>query len=279
MPVFGLIRMKQAPSIVRLFLIVLQGVGLVFATSAASDEEIAKKLGINTEAVRQIRQFEGLTSDSLQRVPIERIPSLVWRLQHPDLPRQRAEFRLLQEQNEPGEIPLNGLRDALQELRQFRKGLLKSTVAGLPVGTNVNPACLMPPQGELNRCKWTSLGPIKVGGRTRSIVLHPTDPSRFWLGSVGGGIWQTIDGGKHFSPVDDFMASLAVACSVIDPTDPNVIYAGTGEGVYYYGGVHRGAGIFQTADGTHWSQNKGTATADFPYVNRLAIFQPTVKCF
>jgi len=257
--------------------LILHGAGLVFATSATDDEKTAKKFGISTETVRQIRESEGLRTETLQRIPPATIRRLVRRLQYPDLPRQRAEFRLLQDQNEKGEIPPDALRNALQQLRQSRKGLLKSTVAGLPVGTNIDPPRLFPLRGGLDRAGWTSLGPVNVGGRTRSIILHPSDPSCFWLGSAGGGIWQTTDGGKHFSPVDDFMASLAVTSMVMHPTNPNVIFAGTGEGVN--GAVPRGAGIFLTTDGKHWNQIKATATTDFLYVNRLAISADGKVCF
>src|SRR5215470_1680609 len=119
----------------------------VFAQAVVQDEEIAKKFGINAEGVRQIRESEGLSRELLQQISPAEIPRLVWRLQHPDLPRQRAEFHRRQEQNETGEIPPDALRTALQQLRQSRKGLVKTTVAGLPVGPNIDPARLFPLRG------------------------------------------------------------------------------------------------------------------------------------
>jgi photosystem II stability/assembly factor-like uncharacterized protein len=67
------------------------------------------------------------------------------------------------------------------------------------------------------------------------------------------------------------MANLAIACMVMDPADPNSIYAGTGEG---YGNVDAitGAGIFKTTDGgATWSQLSSTATKAFSHVSRLEI--------
>ena len=87
------------------------------------------------------------------------------------------------------------------------------------------------------------MGPAKIGGRTRSLVFDPKNASHFWVGSVSGGIWQTSDGGQHFSPIDDLMASLAVACMAMDPNNPAILYAGTGEGVADFGEA-RGGGIF-----------------------------------
>jgi photosystem II stability/assembly factor-like uncharacterized protein len=67
------------------------------------------------------------------------------------------------------------------------------------------------------------------------------------------------------------MANLAIACLVMDPTNPNVIYAGTGEG-FQNGDAVRGAGIFKTSDGgTNWAQLSSTTSSSFHYVNRLAI--------
>ena len=133
----------------------------------------------------------------------------------------------------------------------------------------------------LTRNSWVWLGPGNIGGRTRSIVVSPTDPNTMWAGSVSGGIWKTTNGGASWQIEDDFMTNLAVASMVIDPTDPNTLYAGTGEGLSCGGDPGeqisgdcglQGAGIFKTTDGgTTWSQLSATNTPDFYYVNRLAI--------
>jgi photosystem II stability/assembly factor-like uncharacterized protein len=91
-----------------------------------------------------------------------------------------------------------------------------------------------------------------------------------WAGSVAGGVWRTDDGGQSWEPVDDFMANLAISCMVMDPTDPNVMYAGTGEGFSNLDAL-RGAGIFRTVDGAHWQQLGSTTGPEFQTVNRLAI--------
>jgi photosystem II stability/assembly factor-like uncharacterized protein len=239
---------------------------------AATDEDIAKKLGIAVEQVQQLHTARALSSEALEQFPAERIPRLIRRLDYPDLPHQRAAFRVLQEQDERGQVQPNALPAALRQLQELRKGVPKPTVSGLPTGGDVAPEKLLPPTAGLNpgNTGWTSLGPGNIGGRTRSIILHPTEHQRFWLGSVGGGVWQTLDGGASFSPVNDLMANLAVSAMVMDPTDANIIYAGTGEGFYNVDAL-RGAGIFRTTDGTNWSQIPSTKGADFFYVNRLAI--------
>jgi len=119
----------------------------------------------------------------------------------------------------------------------------------------------------ISRDAWTELGPGNIGGRIRSILIHPTEPNRMWLGSVSGGIWKTTDAGASWQPVNDLMANLNISTMVMQPNDPNIMYAGTGE---EFGVNARGAGVFTSTDGgLTWSQLP--FTADWRYVNRLAI--------
>jgi hypothetical protein len=118
---------------------------------------------------------------------------------------------------------------------------------------------------------WTWRGPGNIGGRTRSLLIHPTATNRMWLGAVGGGLWYTSTSGTTWAPVDDFMSNLAITSLVMDPTNSNVMYAGTGEGFSNLDAI-RGAGIFKSTDGgVIWTRLPATANADFNYVNRLAI--------
>jgi uncharacterized protein (TIGR03437 family) len=118
---------------------------------------------------------------------------------------------------------------------------------------------------------WTSLGPGNVGGRTRALLIHPQNPQVMYAAGVSGGVWKTTNGGASWSPLADLMANIAVCSMAMDPRNPEVIYAGTGEGFFNYGGV-RGAGIFRTADGgASWAQLSSTNTSDFHYVNDLAV--------
>jgi hypothetical protein len=91
-----------------------------------------------------------------------------------------------------------------------------------------------------------------------------------WAGAAGGGIWRTDNAGTTWAPVDDFLSNLAVTSLVMDPTDPNILYAGTGEA---FGNVDsiRGGGIFQTRNGSNWSQIPSTSRSDILWITRLAI--------
>ncbi len=115
---------------------------------------------------------------------------------------------------------------------------------------------------------WQFLGPGNVGGRTRGIVIHPRDANTIWIGGATGGVWKTTDGGQSWQPTSDFLPALSISSLVIDPTDPNTLYAGTGEQTQNW----RGAGIYKTTDGgLTWNQLPSTAGPDFYFVNNIAI--------
>lgn len=240
---------------------------------AIGDEELAQTRRISVEQVKLLRQTRGTTNDTLNRLPQGSLLRAIRRLNYPDLPRLRHEFRTAQARNDDGRVPPNALAKAVQQLRRFRRTMRRRPlVAGVPTAPSVaGLASLAPtPTAGLIKAGWEWLGPGNIGGRTRALLIHPTQHDLLWAASVGGGIWHSTDGGKQWNPVDDFMASLAVCCMAMDPKDPNKIYAGTGEGFGNLDAI-RGAGIFRTTDGVTWKQLPATATTDFAAVSRLAI--------
>jgi hypothetical protein len=167
--------------------------------------------------------------------------------------RMRWEQRL----NADGTVPPN----ALWRAKQQRDALLRA---------QNDPA--------FDPTSWTALGPGNIGGRIRGMVIHPTNLSTIYIASVGGGIWKTTNGGSTWAPLDDFLPSLCASSLVMDKTNPNVLYCGTGKGFFETvegtsnTAAIRGAGIFKTSDaGASWQQLASTANPDFYFVNRLAI--------
>ena len=119
---------------------------------------------------------------------------------------------------------------------------------------------------------WKERGPGNVGGRTRSLVVDPKDASgNTWLtGSVAGGVWRTTDAGSSWTCITPDIPNLATGCITISLADPNVIYAGTGEGFYNVDAV-MGAGIFKSSDnGATWVQLPSTKdNSNYYFVNRI----------
>ncbi len=122
---------------------------------------------------------------------------------------------------------------------------------------------------------WEPLGPGNIGGRTRSLIIHPTNPDIMYTGGVSGGVWKTTDGGQIWWPLADLISNIAINSMAMDPSDPDTLYAGTGEG-YFREEVRgtwlplRGAGIYKTTNGgASWQLLQATDNEDFHWVNDL----------
>ena len=122
---------------------------------------------------------------------------------------------------------------------------------------------------------WTPLGPGNIGGRTRVVRFHPTNPTTLFAAGVSGGLWKSDDNGVTWRPTGDGLMNIAINSLLIDPARPDVMYAGTGEGYFREeirgtGLPLRGAGIYLTTNGGRtWQQLPGTSTPDFHWVNDL----------
>ena len=122
---------------------------------------------------------------------------------------------------------------------------------------------------------WTPLGPGNIGGRTRVIRFHPTLATTLFAAGVSGGLWKSDDNGVTWRPTGDGLTNIAINSLLIDPTRPDVMYVGTGEGylreeIRGTGLPLRGAGIYITTNGGRtWQQLPATGTPDFHWVNDL----------
>ncbi len=246
------------------------------------DEKRALERGLTLGQLQQMQLDHGLSNRAVCELSVGGLRRLLWKLDNPDRPRAREAFKRLQETDETGGVPPRAMQNALRQLDSARARAVKPAVAGIPCGREVAASALAPAPappgapslraqgaGIASRAGWVAIGPGNVGGRTRSIVIHPRNSDVIWAGSVGGGVWRTDNGGRHWQPVDDMMANLAVSCMVMDPKSAERIYAGTGEGYSNVDAI-RGAGIFRTVDGSHWAQLPATSGEEFRFVNRLA---------
>jgi photosystem II stability/assembly factor-like uncharacterized protein len=249
---------------------------LVFASLAVAgcnrkvdDDKVASHFKMSKENAVALRRSTGASTRSLVKLRPEALSSIAREVRLPDLPQARARYEQLLEQSELGHVPAGARSRAVQRLVRLKDliGRRRYAVAGVPVSAN---RVLARSAGiDPERVKWLALGPSEVGGRTRSMVINPKNPKEMWIASVAGGIWHSDDGGDSFTAADDFMKNMVVTTLVADSTH-GVIYAGTGEG-FLNSDALRGAGIFRTKDGLHWTQIPGTDNEHFRYVNRLAI--------
>lgn len=123
---------------------------------------------------------------------------------------------------------------------------------------------------NLVNLSFEDIGSGNFGGRLRALVVSPTDADTAVMGAVSGGFWKTEDRGQNWRAIDDFLPTLAISSLIIDPDNPQRLFAGTGEGFFNLD-AQSGAGIFVSEDfGESWSQLASTTTANFKYVNRVA---------
>ena len=123
---------------------------------------------------------------------------------------------------------------------------------------------------------WTQLGPGNIGGRTRSILINPTNPDIMYAAGVSGGVWKSVNAGGSWTPLTDLLPGITVSSMAFEPGNPETIYVGTGEGIAVFErdteGDFRGSGIFRTTDGgANWSRLESTVTPDFYFVNDLIV--------
>jgi photosystem II stability/assembly factor-like uncharacterized protein len=94
---------------------------------------------------------------------------------------------------------------------------------------------------------WRSIGPAVAGGRVTSVAGTPQNDRLYYLGSAGGGVWKSSNGGATWAPVFEKGSVGAIGAVAIDPTDERVVWAGTGES-NPRNDVSYGDGLYKSTD-------------------------------
>jgi len=103
--------------------------------------------------------------------------------------------------------------------------------------------------------KYRLVGPFR-GGRSLTASGVAGDPNTYYFGSTGGGVWKSTDGAMTWAPIFDKEAVSAIGSLAVAPSDPNVLYVGTGEACIR-GNISHGDGIYKTVDGGKTWKNVG----------------------
>jgi photosystem II stability/assembly factor-like uncharacterized protein len=125
--------------------------------------------------------------------------------------------------------------------------------------------------------RWRSIGPFR-GGRTVAAVGIPSQPHVFYIGVNNGGVWKTDDAGRTWTPIFDDQPSGSIGAIAVAPSDPNVVYVGSGEGLQRPD-LATGDGIYRSSDAgktwTHYGLRDGqqipTIAVDPRDPNRLFV--------
>src|SRR6266478_95090 len=100
--------------------------------------------------------------------------------------------------------------------------------------------------------RWRSVGPYR-GGRTKAAAGVPGKPGLFYVGAVNGGVWRTDDFGRTWTPIFDDQPTGSIGAIAVAPSNPEVIYAGSGEGLQRPD-LSIGDGIYKSTDaGRTWT--------------------------
>ena len=111
------------------------------------------------------------------------------------------------------------------------------------------------------------IGPFR-GGRAIAVTGVPGGGVTFYFGSVGGGIWKTTDAGMTWTPVFDTQPIASIGALEVAPSNPNILYAGTGESDIR-SALSSGDGVYKSTDaGVSW---KHVGLRDSKQISRIVI--------
>lgn len=110
-----------------------------------------------------------------------------------------------------------------------------------------NTPALGPEVGQFGALKWRSIGPFR-GGRVVAVAGVVGEREHFYFGAVNGGVWETTDAGRTWASRFDAQSTTAIGAIAIAPSNPRVLYVGTGE-ADMRSDIAQGDGMYKSIDG------------------------------
>lgn len=108
------------------------------------------------------------------------------------------------------------------------------------------------PESTYQEMSWRMIGPTR-GGRTRAACGVASQPNVFYMGAVNGGVWKSDDYGRTWNPIFDGQPTQSIGAIAVAPSDPNIIYVGSGEGLARPD-LSVGDGVYKSTDaGKTWA--------------------------
>jgi photosystem II stability/assembly factor-like uncharacterized protein len=109
--------------------------------------------------------------------------------------------------------------------------------------------------------KFRSIGPALTSGRISDFAVNPDNFNEYYVASASGGVWKTLNGGTTYLPLFDSQGSYSIGCITLDPSNPNVVWVGSGENNNQRS-VAFGDGVYKSEDGGASWKNMGLRNSE-----------------
>ncbi len=158
----------------------------------------------------------------------------------------------------------------------MRYSVLKQALATLLIGACALPSALAQPlarpaakpRDPFAHVEFRNLGPAVAGGRVTAVAGVPGNPRIYYVGSAGGGVFKTTDGGLHWQAIFTHEATSSIGAIALAPSNPNLVWVGTGE-ANIRNDVIPGAGVYLSTDaGKTWRR---MGLADVGQIGRIVV--------
>lgn len=115
---------------------------------------------------------------------------------------------------------------------------------------------------------WQPVGPSRMVGRGTDVVVHQDRPKTIFFGTASGGVWKSIDDGRNWKPVFENYATASIGDIAIAPSDPDIVWVGTGESNLLRSSM-AGVGVYKSTDGGETFQYMGLPESH--HIGRIVI--------
>lgn len=115
--------------------------------------------------------------------------------------------------------------------------------------------------GTYGALTFRSIGPAVTSGRISDFAVNPRNPSEYYVASSAGGVWKTVNAGTTYTPIFDGQGSYSIGCVVIDPSNSNTVWVGSGEN-HNQRSASYGDGVYKSENGGKTWKNMGLKTSE-----------------
>jgi photosystem II stability/assembly factor-like uncharacterized protein len=138
---------------------------------------------------------------------------------------------------------------------------LRNAIAVLILLLNFGPGLADEPSHPFEQLALRGIGPAVMGGRVSDFAFHPARPQEFYAAHAVGGLWKTTNNAITWTPVFDHEGAYSIGVVTIDPSNPNIVWVGTGENNSQRS-VAYGDGVYKSLDGGQSWINMGLAESE-----------------